>query len=390
VAHSKYRGRWREMVNRSALTLKLLTSRPNGSIVAAATFGLPEHIGGGRNWDYRYTWIRDSSFTLYALMRLGYTEEAKAFMDWIAQRCAERAKLRPLQVMYRIDGRRELPETILKNFEGYAGSGPVRIGNAASGQLQLDIYGELMDSIFIYDKHGEHISYDLWMDLTRIVDWVCKNWRRPDNGIWEVRGGARPFFYSRAMCWLAIDRAMKIAIQRSFPAPLVRWHRIRDEIYQNIYKTFWNPKIKSFVQFQGAKTADASALLLPLVKFISPTDPRWRSTMKFIEKTLVEDSLVYRYRPDKAAPDGQTGDEGTFSVCSFWYVECLARGGDVKQARFIFEKALGYANHVGLYAEQLGPCGEHLGNFPQALSHIALISAAWTLEQKLSEAGTNH
>jgi len=247
-----------------------------------------------------------------------------------------------------------------------------------------------MDSVFIYDKHGEPISYDLWMDLTRIADWVCKNWRRPDNGIWEVRGGARPFFYSRAMCWLAIDRAMKIAIRRSFPAPLVRWHRIRDEIYQNIYKTFWNPKIKSFVQFQGAKTADASALLLPLVKFISPTDPRWRSTMKFIEKTLVGDSLVYRYRPDKAAPDGQHGSEGTFSVCSFWYVECLARGGDVKQARFIFEKALGYANHVGLYAEQLGPCGEHLGNFPQALSHIALISAAWTLEQKLSEAGAHH
>ncbi len=384
VAKSNYRGRWREMVNRSALTLKLLTSLPHGSIVAAPTFGLPESIGGSRNWDYRFTWIRDASFTLYALMRLGYTSEAQAFMAWMEKRCQELKPGKPLQVMYRLDGSRELPEQVLKHFEGYQRSQPVRIGNGAANQLQLDIYGELLDSVSIYDKHGEQISYDFWMNIVTLIEWVCTNWKRPDDGIWEVRGGARPFLYSRAMCWLAIDRAMQIARRRSFPAPLVRWHGIRDQIYRNIYETFWNPKLKSFVQYHRAQSVDASSLLLPLVKFISPTDPRWKSTLKAIENRLVEDSLVYRYRPDKAAPDGMSGVEGTFSMCSFWYVECLARAGDLKQARFIFEKALGYANHLGLYAEQLGPCGEHLGNFPQALTHIALISAAWNLDQRLS------
>ena len=383
IGRSKYKGRWREMVNRSALTLKLLTSFEHGSIVAAPTFALPEKIGAERNWDYRYTWIRDASFTLYALMRLGYTEEAQAFMHWIEKRCQELKPGCPLQVMYGIDGRHDLPEQVLKNFEGYQKSQPVRIGNAAAQQLQMDIYGELLDSVSIYDKHGEQISYDFWTNIATLTEWVCKNWKRPDTGIWEVRGGPRQFFHSRAMCWLAIDRAMEIARRRSFPGPLVRWLKIRNEIYQSVYKDFWDPKLKTFVQYKGANTVDASSLLLPLVKFISPTDPRWKSTMEAIEKTLVEDSLVYRYLPDKAAPDGFKSREGTFSMCSFWYVECLARANDLKQARFIFEKALGYANHVGLYAEQLGPSGEHLGNFPQALTHIALISAAWILNEKL-------
>jgi GH15 family glucan-1,4-alpha-glucosidase len=385
VARSNYRGRWREMVNRSALTLKLLTSQPHGSIVAAPTFGLPETIGGARNWDYRYAWIRDASFTLYALMRLGYTDEAKDFMRWVETRCRELKPGRPLQAIYRIDGSRQLPEKILQNLEGYKGSTPVRIGNAAHAQLQLDIYGELMDSVFIYDKHNEPISYDFWMNLTTLVEWVCANWRKPDEGIWEVRGGPRPFLYSRVLCWVAVDRAMKIAQRRSFPAPLVRWHRIRDQIYNSIYQQFWSRRLNSFVQYRGAKTVDASSLLLPLVKLISPTDPRWQSTLNAIEKDLVEDSLVYRYLPSKAAPDGVSGHEGTFSMCSFWYVECLARANNLKKARFIFEKALGYSNHLGLYAEQLGPCGEHLGNFPQALSHIALISAAWALDERLSQ-----
>lgn len=384
VARSRYRGRWREMVNRSALTLKLLTSRPNGSIIAAPTFGLPEHVGGARNWDYRYTWVRDASFTLYALMRLGYTDEARSFMSWAEARCGELKTGNPLQVMYRLNGARELPEEILAHFEGYRKSKPVRIGNAASEQLQLDIYGELLDSILIYDRHGEQISYDFWVKIARLVDWVCKNWKKPDDGVWEVRGGARPFLFSRAMCWIAIDRAIQLARRRSFPAPIVRWHRVRDDIYRNIYRTFWNPKLKSFVQYQGAQTVDASSLLLPMVKFISPSDPRWQSTMKVIEEKLVEDSLVYRYNPEVAAADGVGGREGTFSTCSFWYVECLARSGDLKKARFIFEKALGFANHLGLYAEQLGPAGEHLGNFPQALTHIALISAAWNLNERLS------
>ena len=385
IRRCRYSGRWREMVNRSALTLKLLTSLPHGSIVAAPTFGLPSHIGGERNWDYRYTWIRDASFTLYALMRLGYTAEAGAFMSWIDARCREHARGIPLQVMYHIDGDASLPEKQLKNFEGYKKSSPVRIGNAACDQLQLDIFGELMDSVHIYDKHGTPISYDLWTDLVKVVEWVCQHWRRADNGIWEVRGGAKPFLYSRAMCWVALDRALRIAGRRSYPAPLGRWHSIRDQIYKEIYDHFWDPKLKAFVQYRGAKTVDASALLLPLVKFISPDDPRWRSTLKVIEQTLVEDSSVFRYRPGPAAPDGLRGTEGTFSVCSFWYAECLARTGDARQARFIFEKALGGANHLGLFAEQIGASGEHLGNFPQALSHLGLISAAWTLDQRLSE-----
>jgi GH15 family glucan-1,4-alpha-glucosidase len=389
VAHSTYHGRWREMVIRSALTLKMLTSLSHGSIVAAPTFALPESIGGSRNWDYRYTWIRDASFTLYALMRLGYMSEAQAFMQWMEKRCQELKPGRPLQVMYRLDGKHKLPEMTLKHFEGYRNSKPVRIGNAASGQLQLDIYGELMDSISIYDRHGEPVSYDFWTNLSELVEWVCKNWRRPDDGIWEVRGGARKFLYSQAMCWVTIDRALKIARERSYPARLVHWHRTRDAIYKDIYEEFWNKKLNSFVQHRGAEALDASALLLPLMKFISPTDPRWMATLKAIEEHLVEDSLVYRYRSGKAAPDGMEGPEGTFTVCSFWYVECLARAGNLKQARLIFEKALGYANHLGLYAEQLGPCGEHLGNFPLALSHIALISAAWTLDQQLSKKGSS-
>ena len=387
VARSTYRGRWREIVVRSALTLKMLTSLPHGSIVASPTFGLPETIGGPRNWDYRYTWVRDASFTLYALMRLGYTDEARAFMHWMERRCQELKPGRPLQVMYRLDGAHQLPESILKHFEGYERSRPIRIGNGASGQLQLDIYGELMDSVYIYDRHGEPISYDLWSNLSTLIEWICQNWRKPDDGIWEVRGGARPFLYSRAMCWVAIDRALKIARERSYPAPEARWHRTRDLIYRDVYEEFWNKKLNSFVQYRHAQALDASALLLPLMRFISPMDPRWASTLKAIQEQLVEDSLVYRYRTGQAAPDGLKGQESTFTVCSFWYVECLARAGDLRQARFIFEKALGYANHLGLYAEQLGPCGEHLGNFPLALSHIALISAAWILDRKLSETG---
>lgn len=384
VGQSKYHGRWREMVHRSALTLKLLTSLPHGSIVAAPTFGLPESMGGGRNWDYRYSWIRDASFSLYALMRLGYTKEARAFLQWMEQRCRDLEPGKPLQAMYRMDGGRDMPEQILKNFEGYRKSQPVRIGNAAYKQLQLDIYGELMDSVLIYDKHGEPISYDFWMNISTFIEWLCKHWNQADEGIWEVRGGPRQFLYSKVMCWTAVDRAIQLARRRSFPAPLVRWHGVRDKIYRDIYKTFWNPKLKSFVQYRGAETLDAASLLMPMIKFISPTDPRWKSTMQAIEKNLVEDSLLYRYNVKKAAADGMQGKEGTFSPCSFWYVECLSRAGDLKQARYIFEKALGYANHLGLYAEELGPCGEHLGNFPLGLSHTALISAAWNLDGRLS------
>ena len=381
MGRSTYKGRWREMVNRSALTLKMLTSQKYGSIVAAPTFGLPELVGGGRNWDYRYTWIRDGSFTLYALNRLGYNDEAAAFMGWIENRIRELEPDGRLQIMYGIDGRHKLTEEDLPQFEGYMGSQPVRIGNGAYNQLQLDIYGELMDSVYLFNKYGRPIDYDAWQDVTRLVDWVCKNYRQKDEGIWEVRGGAQEFLYSRLMCWVAVDRGIRLAEKRSFPTPPALWFNTRDDIYRQIYTDFWDPKQNMFIQAIGRKDLDASSLMLPLVRFLSPTDRRWMSTLRAIEKELVEDSLVYRYRND----DGLSGGEGTFCMCSFWYVECLARSGDLEQARYVFEKMLGYANHVGLYAEELGPSGEHLGNFPQAFTHLGLISAAYNLNRLLDD-----
>jgi GH15 family glucan-1,4-alpha-glucosidase len=384
VGRSAYRGRWREMVNRSALTLKMLTSKPYGSIVAAPTFGLPERIGGERNWDYRFTWIRDASFTLYGLIRLGYTGEAEAFMRWVEGRCGELNPDGSLQVMYGIDGRHHLTEEILHHFEGYGKSSPVRIGNAAYNQLQLDIYGELMDSVYLYDKYGEPTNYDLWSNLVRLIDWVCRNWRQKDEGIWEVRGDRREFLYSRLMCWVAIDRAVRLALKRSLPGPLDRWIRVRDEIYQDIFDHFWHPGRRAFIGYKGGTAMDAATLLMPLVRFIAPRDPRWAGTLREIEKELVEDSHVFRYRNAGNGVDGLQGIEGTFTMCSFWYVECLARAGRLHEARFYFEKMLGYANHLGLYSEELGPSGEHLGNYPQAFTHLGLISAAHSLDRNLS------
>jgi GH15 family glucan-1,4-alpha-glucosidase len=387
IDRCSYQGRWREIVNRSALTLKLLTSRPHGSIVASPTFGLPETIGGVRNWDYRYTWIRDSAFALYGLMRLGYTGEAEAFMRWVMARVDELEPDGSLQIMYGIDGRHALPEETLPHLEGYMGSRPVRVGNAAYTHLQLDIYGELIDAVYLYDKYGSPIPHDGWTNIVRLIDWVCVHWREPDEGIWEVRGGRQEFLYSRVMCWVAIDRAIRLAGKRSFPAPLARWHDVRDTIYRDIYERFWDPARRVFVQAAGSKALDAAALLMPLIRFVSPTDPRWLSTLRAIEQDLVSDSLVYRYRLGDGYTDGLTGQEGTFSMCSFWYVECLSRMGDLPKARFFFEKMLGYANHLGLYGEELGPQAQHLGNFPQAFTHLALISAAYDLDRRLSAAG---
>jgi GH15 family glucan-1,4-alpha-glucosidase len=383
IRRSNYQGRWREIVNRSALILKLLTSEKYGSMVASPTFGLPEVIGGPRNWDYRYTWIRDTCFTLNVLMRLGYMEECGAFMQWIEARCAQLKDDDSLQIMYGIDGRQDLTEKDLTHWEGYKKSHPVHIGNEASHQIQLDIYGELMEAVYLYNKHHP-IAYHFWENLVKLMEWLCRNWQRPDKGIWEIRGPDQSFLYSKVMCWTALDKAVKLAIERSFPAPLDKWIKLRDEINVEIRRDYWNPERQAFTQFKGSDAMDASSLIMPKKGFIGDDDPLWVSTLKAIEDELVDDSHVYRYRVEAAADDGLPGQEGTFCMCTFWYVECLARAGRLNQARFYFEKMLGYSNHLGLFPEELGLKGQGLGNFPQAFTHLSLIDAAFELDHRLN------
>jgi GH15 family glucan-1,4-alpha-glucosidase len=392
ISRCTYAGRWREMVYRSALVLKMLTHEPSGAIVAAPTCSLPEAVGGGRNWDYRYTWIRDAAFTLYAFLRIGFTQEAARFMQWLEARSHELAPDGSLQIMYALDGRHKLTEEALENLEGYKGSRPVRVGNAAHGQMQLDIYGELMDSAYLYNKYGSPISYDLWTYFRRLVNWVCDHWQQEDRGIWEVRGAARHFVYSKVMCWVAVDRGLRLADKRSFPADRERWVKTRDQIYEDIMQRGWSAKRRAFVQSYGSDALDAANLIMPLVFFMSPTDPRMLNTLDAINQSpsrggLVSNSLVHRYNVEKS-PDELEGEEGTFNMCTFWLVEAMTRAGRVdrrrlEEARLIFEKMLGYANHLGLYAEQTGARGEALGNFPQAFTHLALISAAFNLDRAL-------
>jgi pentatricopeptide repeat protein len=385
LARSTYTGRWREMVDRSAMTLKLMTYEPTGAPVAAATLGLPEQAGGERNWDYRFTWIRDGSLSMHALAGLGYLDEAAKFGVWLKDRVTEGSAgngSSPLKIMYRVDGSSDLTEQTLDHFEGWRGSRPVRIGNGAADQLQLDIYGEAMDAILTGDNAGLPIAHAGWRALTKIIDWVADNWDQPDEGVWETRGGRKDFTYGRFQCWVALDRAIRLAERHGRPANVAKWAIERDRLYDQIMDRGWNDKVQAFTQHYSTDVLDSSLLLMPLEGFISPTDPMWLSTLRAMDGELVSDSLVYRYNP-AASPDGLHGDEGTFSLCTYLYVDALARAGRLDDAILTFEKMLTYGNHLGLFSEEIGSTGEQLGNFPQAFTHLALINAAITLNDAM-------
>ena len=390
VSECPYFGMYRNMVIRSALTLKLLTFRPTGALIAAATTSLPEEIGGERNWDYRFTWIRDATLTLWSFGLIGFYDEAHDFMHWIQDRCFNQNDGK-IQIMYGIRGETDLTEETLDHLSGYRDSKPVRIGNGAYDQKQLDLYGEIFDTAYLfyhvwnglerYRDHGDELSGEMWEGLRQLADEVCDVWLEKDQGLWEVRGGPQHFLHSKVMCWVALQRAVRLARSFDLPGDVERWSKIRDEIKAMTLKRGFNEELGAFAQAYDSAALDASALLLPMVHFIDAEDPRMVGTVDAIQKHLTHDGLVYRYRIDET-DDGLSGDEGTFTICSFWMVDNLAFLGRVDEARDLFAKLINYSNDLGLYSEEIDPrTGDFLGNFPQAFTHMALINAAVNLDK---------